>query len=418
SPLRSTSLPETDEQDNLYHVAVQGLEHNEVVSQVRLISSVAAKVNPYKSFDAFLAAGENRKLEFVFSNSTEAGIVFNPLDADPAIPGESFPAKVTQLLYHRFRHFAGSLSKGLIFIPCELIDNNGDTLQSVVLQYCQHWSLPVPFVQWIKEANIFCNSMVDRIVTGYPKDNAAEINLRTGFNDKKLVAAEPYHLWVIEGEQKLNTLFPAQKAGLAVRFVRSIQPYRLQKVRILNGAHTLMVGIASLRGLKTVKESIDHKDIGHFIRRTITEEIIPTLSLPVDELFAFTAEVMDRFGNPYIRHELSSIALNSVSKFKVRVLPTLLDYLKAKSSLPPGLIQGFAAMILFYKGEWDGRKMPVNDSPEIMHFFETTWESSNIENVVTKTLSNKSLWDQDLTLIEGMEKAVTHSLQMLMKNNA
>ncbi|MEJ7644074.1 MAG: tagaturonate reductase [Chryseolinea sp.] len=412
APLRNYAA-RSDEQDGLYHVALRGLVNGVPYSSTRLITSISETINPYTSHAGFLKAAENRKLEFVFSNSTEAGLAFIYEDDNVAGTAESFPGKVTQLLYHRYNHFSGSLSKGLIFIPCELVEKNGQKLQSIVLHYCEHWKLPAAFVQWVQEANIFCNTLVDRIVPGFPTRDVEEIQGATGYDDSRIVVAEPYHLLVVEGDKKLNALFPASKAGLSVKFVDNLESFRLQKVRILNGAHTSMMAFAYLRGLRTVKEAIDDPTTGAFIRQTIEQEIIPTLPLPANELKAYAADVMDRFGNPYIRHELASIALNSISKFKVRVLPTILGYINIKAALPSNLIRAFAALILFYRGEWRGDKMPVKDLPEVIAIFKAAWMNDDVESVVTNILSNTALWDQDLTGIDGMQEAVIQALHDL-----
>jgi len=412
APLRNNSLHK-DIQDGLYHVVIRGLVNGERYAQTRLVTSVADTINPYTSFQAFIKAAENRKLEFVFSNTTEAGIAFVYEDSQPSAAAESFPGKVTQLLYHRYTHFRGSLSKGLIFIPCELIEKNGDKLQSIVLQYCEHWKLPAAFVQWVREANIFCNTLVDRIVPGFPSIDAIEIQQSLGYEDERMVVAEPYHLLVVEGDKKLNALFPAAKAGLSVKFVGDIEPYRVRKIRILNGAHTAMMAVAYLRGIRTVKEAIDDPFTGKFIKDAIQNEIIPTIRLPADEMKAYAAEIMDRFGNPFIRHELASIALNSVSKFKVRVLPTILDYININAAMPVNLIHAFAALILFYRGEWKNEKLPVKDLPEVIATFQEAWQNNELGAVVTTVLSNAQLWDQDLTKVDGLQHAVSKALSNL-----
>lgn len=412
-PLRKGSAKKIDSQDGLYHVALMGLQNGKMISDTRLITCVSGFVDPYEQPDMFLKAAENPDLKFVFSNTTESGIAFEPNDKDPNSMPESFPAKVTLLLFHRFKTFKGDKTQGLIFLPCELIEKNGDNLRSVVLQYATLWNLPTAFSAWVKDSNTFCNTLVDRIVPGFPKDNIADIQTKTGYEDNQVVAAEPFHLWVIEAPKEVHELFPAHRIGFSVKYVNDLSPYRTQKVRILNGAHTALTPVAYLRGLRTVRESVEDNYCGDFIRKAIFEEIIPTLDSPADELKQFANDVLERFKNPFIRHELKSIALNSVSKFKVRVLPSILEYNKRTGRLPKNLILSFAALISFYKGEWNGERLPVNDSADVLSFFNDVWRHDDLHDVASSVLSNATLWGTDLTKVEGMIDNVKASLENL-----
>ena len=413
-PLRKGKEEKKFEQDGLYHVALRGFQNGKTVSETRLITCVTKVINPYANFQQFLKVSENPELQFITSNTTEAGIVFNQNDSSHDILPESFPGKVTALLYHRFNFFKKDQNKGLILIPCELIEKNGDQLRNNILQYITHWRLPNDFREWIVKHNTFCNTLVDRIVPGFPKDAVHEIQQAVGYEDNQLVMAEPYHFLVLEAPAIVRTLFLAEEAGLNVKFVSEITPYRLTKVRILNGAHTALVPIAYLRGLRTVKESINDLYVTEFIRKTIEEEIIPTLDLPKEELEQFAADVIERFQNPFIRHELMSIALNSITKFKVRVLPTILEYEKLTGKLPERLLQSLAALIVFYKGNWRGEPIPLNDSPDVLSFFKDIWQNNTPEDVVQKVLSNNSFWDQDLTKIKGLQNFVTDHVKKLI----
>ena len=319
---------------------------------------MAEAINPYTEFEKFLHAAENPDLKFIISNTTESGIVFNPADQNPDTVLESFPAKVTQLLYHRYKFFNGDPSKGMVLMPLELIEKNGDTLKAILLQYSQHWGLPTGFTQWLTQHNTFCNSLVDRIVPGFPKETIHEIQHATGYQDERVVAAEPFLLWVMDAPPKVQQLFPDSTKPCSVKYVADLAPYRTRKVSILNGAHTALVPVAYLRGLRTVRESVEDEYAGEFIRNAIFEEIIPTLDLPADELHQFAQDVLERFQNPFIKHELKSIALNSISKFKVRVLPTIVEYKKRKGKLPVHLLYSLAALIRFYKGELNGEVLP------------------------------------------------------------
>jgi tagaturonate reductase len=402
-------------QDGLYHVVLNGIKNGKPSQETRLVTSVAGVINPFEDLSGYLKTGENPALKFILSNTTEAGITFSPLDKSPDVFPETFPGKLTVLLYHRYRFFNGAADKALIVMPCELIDKNGDTLRQTILQYIAHWQLPEGFKNWITQHTIFCNTLVDRIVPGFPKDTIAEIHASTGYEDNLVVMAEPFHLWVIEAPESVRLAFPADKAGLQVKFVKDMAPYRTRKVRILNGAHTALVPVAYLHGLRTVKEAVDDPFAGDFIRNAIQEEIIPTLDLPADELKQFAHDVFERFQNPFIRHELMSIALNSVSKYTVRVLPTVLKYIELKKQLPDRLILSLASLIRFYKGEWQGESIALKDTPEVLDFFRTVWQTNDPETVARKTLSNVSFWEQDLTKIDGLVEKVASNLRTLEK---
>lgn len=405
-------------QEGLYHVTLNGIRHGQPVTEDRLITCVTGVINPYADYEKFLALGENPDLEFVVSNTTEAGIAFVERDTSFETTPSSFPGKLTALLFRRFEHFRGDPAKGVVLLPCELIDKNGDNLKDAVLRFATAWRLPEAFASWLKENNLFCNTLVDRIVPGFPRDTITEVQARLGFADNLVVMAEPFHLWVIETPVDLTRRLPVQRAGLDVKFVKDQSPYRTRKVRILNGAHTAIVALAYLRGLRTVSEAVHDTYMKEFLQEALNKEIIPVLDLPAEELRQFSADVLERFQNPFIRHELMSIALNSISKFKVRVLPSLMDYLKIKGSLPPHLVQAFAGLILFYRGEWGGSFIPLADTPDVLQFMRDAWSSHDPGRAVSMTLSNATFWGQDLTLLPGLENGVHSALTGLMADPA
>ena len=406
-----------NEQEGLYHVVLNGLRQGKAVQETRLIQSVRGVINPYKDFPAFLETAENPDLQIVLSNTTEAGIAFNPEDTNPEVLPSSFPGKLAVWLYRRFVFFDGATSKAVTIIPCELIDRNGSKLREVIIQYIQLWGLPKPFLQWVEQHLIFCNTLVDRIVPGFPRENIDEIREEIGFEDNLVVTAEPFHLWVIEGPESVRQLLPAEKAGLEVLFVKDQAPYRTRKVRILNGAHTSLVPVAYLHGLRTVRDSVEDAFAGTFLKETIFQEIIPTLDLPENELTQFADSVLERFRNPFIRHELKSIALNSISKYKVRVLPSLLEYVDRFGTLPERLVFSLACLIRFYEGEWQGEILPVSDDEAILKFFHDAWAGGDVQEVATKTLSNDGLWDRDLTAVPGLAEQLTSHLKALQGHN-
>jgi tagaturonate reductase len=391
-------------QNGLYHVAIKGLKNGNNISDLRLITSVAGAINPTESPDDFLRLAQGREIQFVISNTTEAGIVFKnePFEGIPA----TFPGKLTMLLYHRYR--AGL--RGLVMLPCELLEQNGNALREIVLQYCDGWNLPVSFREWIVKENVFCNTLVDRIVPGFSETLKEEIATQTGYYDNAAVMAEPFYSWVIEGPSWVSEIFPVKKCGLQVEFVPDIKPYHTRKVRILNGAHTAMMPVAYLHGFRTVRDSINDESIGYFIEAAIETEIIPTLDFPGNELRKFSSQVIERFKNPFIEHQLSAIALNSISKFKVRVLPTILEYFKRTNNLPERLIHSFACLILFYKGEWKGQSMPLKDTEQVLSFFDEAWRFDEISQVIHTVLSNTELWGFDLSTVPGLENALVEEV--------
>lgn len=400
-------------QDGLFHVVTNGFFQGQTVSDTRLVRSVAGAFNPGNDYPRFLHAAENPDLQIILSNTTEAGIAFYADDTSPSTLPESFPGKLTALLYHRFQHFNGAVDKGAVIIPCELIEKNGETLRQIVLQFADHWSLPETFKQWITGANTFCNTLVDRIVPGFPKDTIADIQQATGYEDNLVVSAEPYYLWVIEGDETVQKKFPLEQAGLQVKFVSDLTPYRTRKVRILNGGHTTLVPVAYLHGLRTVRESVEDEHTGEFLSRAIFKEIIPTLDGDVNELRTFAGDVLERFRNPFIRHELASIALNSISKFKVRVLPSLVNYIETQGKLPQHLVFSLATLIYFYKGQWKGQPLPVNDSPVIIDIFNKAWKDNDTGYAAAYVLANETLWGRDLTQYKGLTLQVLDGLNHL-----
>ncbi len=369
-------------QKGVYTHIIRGAEGVEI-SKINVID---ACVNPFEDYDAYLKLAEQPDLRFVVSNTTEAGIVFTDTDKMENTPNISFPGKLTIFMLHRYQ--AGL--PGLIFLPCELIDRNGDNLKKAVLQYCDLWQLDGGFIRWIKEENIFCNTLVDRINTGYPKDEKIDLN----YEDKLINTSEYFHLWVIETEHDLEADLPFSKAGLNVIVTKdALERYRTRKVRLLNGAHTSMVAHALLSGLETVKDCMDDDAMCTFINACLFEEIIPTLDLPKEELVAYANDVLTRFANPYIKHYLASISLNSISKFKVRVLPSILEYKKRFGIYPKHLIYGFARLLEFY------RVGTPNDDPAVIEFIRT--------HFIDDILANTDFWGQDLS---DMKEVLSHAI--------
>ena len=367
-------------QNCVYTHVIRGVEGVDTT----VVDCISRCVKPYEDFEGYLALAENPDFRFVVSNTTESGIVFSDEDKVTDAPPKTFPAKVTLLLKRRFDLGL----RGFIFLPCELIDRNGDNLKRCILKYAELWGLGEDFCRWVEEENVFTNTLVDRINTGFPRGE----DLGLGYEDNMLNTSEFFHLWVIETEHDLEAELPFASAGLNVIVTKDkLEMYRTRKVRILNGAHTSLVPYAMLEGFDTVKSCMDDERMHEHLRKCIFEEIIPTLDLPKDELDAYAKSVLERFANPYIKHYLSAISLNSVSKFKVRVLPSILEYIKRYNKMPKTLLFAFAKLLEFYKTD-----MP-NDAPEVCEFMKT--------HNTREILANETLWGQDISfLAEEIEK--------------
>ncbi|MFH8135324.1 tagaturonate reductase [Pantoea osteomyelitidis] len=408
-----------NQQDGLYTTLIRGLDENgEAVSQPRLIVSVNREIQPYQQPDAFMALAQDANIRFVFSNTTEAGIAFAAEDRLEEIPAASFPGKLTQLLWARFRHFNGATDKGWLIVPCELIDHNGDALRALVLRYAQQWQLPSAFSAWVSEHCAFYNTLVDRIVTGYPQESA-EIEAQLGYQDAFLVTGETYYQFVIQGPPILAQALKLDALAPHIRLTEDIRPWKEQKVAILNGAHSAMVPVAFLAGLESVGEAMDDAQIAAFVDRLLREEVIPTLDLPADELHRFADAVERRFRNPYIRHALLSIALNGMTKFRTRLLPQLLKSQQLNGVWPTRLTFALAALIAFYRGERHGETYPLQDDAHWLQRYSELWQAVTADRqtpqqLVRAVLSDVNHWGEDLTGRSGLVAAVTQHLQNII----
>ena len=415
-PIEKGMVDLLNKQDGLYTLFMKGVNKGKEIQEIELIENIVKGVNPYSNFNEFIGLAKEEDLEFIISNTTEAGISYNENDTLSMQPPNSFPAKLTLLLYERYKYFKGDLAKGLTIIPCELINYNAKTLKEIILKYCDDWKLESAFNTWLLESCSFHNTLVDRIVPGYPNHDMDQYNTQLPYKDHLIVTAESFFLWVIEGGDHLKAKLPFDKTHLDVKIVDDMQPYRTRKVRILNGAHTAMVPLSLLYGNTTVKQTVDHKFTGEVIRKAVFEEIIETLEMDKTALNNFADEVFDRFRNPFIVHNLSSIALNSISKFKVRVLPSLLQYVKKNNKLPLNLTFAFACLIRIYKGVWKGETLPVQDSDAIIADFSKIWASNHYDEIANAVLSSKDYWGEDLTKVQNLSAAIVLALEEIDKN--
>ena len=417
-------------QEGLYTLYLRGRQNGEKVDAKRVISSVSRCLNPYEKqdYEAMMDVAAGEALEYIVSNTTEAGIVYDPSCRLEDCPPASFPAKLTQVLLHRWR--AGR--PGVVVLSCELIDNNGKELLRCVNQYIKQWGLKEGFARWVNGDCTFCSTLVDRIVPGRIRDaaEAARLEEENGYRDALIDVGEVFGVWNIEGPEWLAEKLPFRAAGLNCPVVPDVTPYKKRKVRILNGAHTGFVPGAYLAGYDIVRDCMQDDVILGFMNRMLHEEVIPTLPLDRQDLEAFAAAVQDRFNNPFINHELMSITLNSTSKWRARNMPSLLEYAQTAGKLPPCLAMSFAAYIAFYSSDIQalteqglvcrrpkGNEYTVSDDRWVLEFYYSRRGVSD-ETLVHDVMTNEKMWGQDLTLVPGFEQAAAENLRRIRTEGA
>ena len=446
--VRSTNTdkpPLLDIQGGLYTALIRGIdEKNQVVRGCRIISSVNREIPIYKEFDQYLKLAHNPEMRFIISNTTEAGIAFVDTDKYQDRPQSSFPGKLTRLLHERFKHFNGDKAKGFILLPCELIDYNGDRLKEIVLKYTDLWQLEDAFKTWLEEANVWCSTLVDRIVTGYPFAEKEELAKELGYQDQFITTGEYFHLLVIQGPQKLlerelklnqlklnqlklNQLklnqLKLNQVGLNIVITEDLKPYKTRKVAILNGAHTAMAPVSYLYGIDTVRETLEDEITGKFVEAVIYDEIIPALDMDKTELLSFAGSVISRFKNPYVEHRLLDISLNSMSKYRSRILPQVLSHFEKRGELPQKLVFALAAMLIFYKGKRNGEDIKLRDEEDILSIYKDLWDNfdGDYTKLASVILGMKDHWGADLTAINGfvdMLAGYTRSIDKLSMKEA
>ncbi|BDD10524.1 altronate oxidoreductase [Fulvitalea axinellae] len=403
-PIDFGRVKELNEQEGLYNLFLTGLKDGQPSKERKLVDCVVGGINPYQDYDAYLAEAENPDLRFVVSNTTEAGIVYKANDKIFNNPPTTFPGKLLALLHHRFKHFEGDMDKGLHMIPCELIDRNGETLKECLLQFADRWSLSDEFKTWLVEANTFSNTLVDRIVPGYPKDSAEEILKELGYDDQLLVEGENFHFWAIQAPEKVREEFPADKTGLNVVFTDDLAPYRTRKVRILNGTHTAMVPVGLLAGIETVRETVEDENVGRFVAKAM-EDIVASLDLPGQDVQAYADDVLTRFRNPYIRHFLKDISLNSFPKYKTRVLPSVLETIERGGEAPESLLLPLAAYVVLYNEP----SFEPRDNADIVSMVRGDKLAETEEDFRAKVeavMGHAPLWGDNLADVAPLKEAV------------
>ena len=416
-PMPFGRVKELAEADGLYTLYLQGINEGKTVKTHQVIDCLEDFINPFEQYDKYLEYAKNEDLEYIVSNTTEAGIAFDENDTDFSKTPNSFPGKLLAFLKARYDHFNGDMSKGLEIIPCELIDHNGDTLKEILVKLANHNNMDSKFVEWIQNANRYYNTLVDRIVPGYPRGEDKKLWEQLGYIDNNMVVGEVFHLWVIDGEhvRELEKKLPTKEASLNVLFVESIKPYKERKVKILNGSHTCLVPVSYLSGIDTVRETIEDAQLNKFVLDFIFNEVVPTINIPREQMDSYANSVLERYGNPFVRHELMSIALNSVTKYKTRILPSVLQNLNDLKHFPDHALFSLAALIAFYRGLRGEQAIKLADDQWALDMFKELWSEFDgskdaCRRIANHVLSLESHWEVDLTKFDNVLDFVSDSL--------
>ncbi len=401
-------------QDGLYTLCVRGREHGEIVDRQQVITAVSRALSARDQWPDVLVCARNPDLSVVISNTTEVGITYDATDRPDLNPPRSFPGKLTAWLYERARAFMYDPNKGVTVLPCELIDDNGEVLYDIVQRLAMRWNLGTAFLRWLEEANTFHNTLVDRIVPGTPQD-AEALYQQLGYHDALLTVAEPYRLWAIEAEGTAQSRFPLSGVDPGIVVTSDIEPYRERKVRILNGVHTITVPLALLSGLHTVGEAMEDAVVSSFVQRVLHQEIVPSLESDSQQAQAFGEAVLDRFRNPFIRHMLLDITFQQTAKLGVRVLPSLLSYVRKYNTLPPALTFGFACFLLLQHPDHRPEGLRDDDAAE---YWKEVWDDvyladeAQVQQAVATVTRDAARWGTNLdALPQFTDGVVAHVMQ-------
>lgn len=403
-----------NQQDSLYHVYLEGIKDKQPVKEVALIKSITRVLNPYADYKAYEDLFLSDALEFIFSNTTEAGIRYEAGDDIYAEPPASFPAKMTSLLFKRFTKFNGDAAKGLSVVCCELIEDNGSTLRQYILQHAAANNLGEAFETWVKNHCFFYDTLVDRIVPGFPKETINEIKEEIGFDDNLVVKGEYFHVWAIGGDSSIAQKLPLDKAGYNVLFMDDIHDFRAKKVRILNGSHTAMVPVALQLGCETVMDAFNTPEVEQFINKMVATEVLPVINEDPEELKVFAAKILERFYNPYLNHYLKDISLNSLSKWETRDFPTVKDNFIQKHESAKLVTFSFASLLVLYSGKSAAIAFTPNDTPEFVEFIQSTFNENDITTWVDGILSNKRIWKEDFTTVPFFASEVASYVALIL----
>ncbi len=427
-PIKEGMAEQLNGQDCLYHTNIQGRVGGKAREEITRIDCISRALNPYTQHQAFAALAEQPEIRFIISNTTEAGIAYDPTCKFTDAPASSYPGKLTQLLFRRFLAFNGDKTKGVIIMPCELIFLNGHHLKECIYQYIELWKDDfgekyAKFKEWFTKYCYVCTTLVDRIVSGFPRNDIAKIQKKISYIDNFVVQGEFFHLWVIEKPAnmsiaRLKREFPAEKANLNVLVVASEKPYHERKVTLLNGPHTVLSPVAFLSGVDIVRDACNHPLISKYIHKVQYDELMETLNLPTGELRQFASDVLERFNNPFVNHQVTSIMLNSFPKYCARDLPGVKTYLERKGSLPQGLVFGLAAIVTYYKGgtRADGTPIQPNDAPEITGLLQRLWATGDTRQVAAGVLAARDIWGEDLNeTVPGLSDLLAADLALIQQ---
>lgn len=414
-PIDTEQPPSLNTQDGLYTTLLRGYDDKgELRNDKRIVSAVTREISIYREYEQFLELAHNPQLRFIFSNTTEAGIAFCDSDNFDDAPPSAFPAKLTRFLYERFTFCQGEIDKGFILLPCELLDYNGDKLKEIVLKYIALWGLPEEFKSWVLEANTFCSTLVDRIVTGYPREEAESLEQELGYHDRFMVTGEFFHLFVIQAPAFVAEELKLEGSGLEIEIVDDLKLYKERKVGILNGCHTALTPVAYQCGIEFVKDATADPQLESFLDCMLEREIIPSLDMPREELQKFADSVIGRFKNPFIKHKLLDISLNSMTKFRTRILPQFLRYYKDNGQVPVLMSLALAALICFYRGEIDGNSYPLKDDQPFLDLYRELWgngttdvTSERATGIARRVLELDKHWETELLAMDGLLEQVT-----------
>ncbi len=402
------------EQDCLYHVYLEGIKNKKPVKEVALVKSIVDIMNPYSQYSEYEKLFLSEELEMIISNTTEAGIRYEEGDDLNAAPPKSFPAKMTALLHKRYKKFNGDPYKGLLIICCELIEDNGSTLREYVLKHAKYNNLEEGFINWVNAACHFYDTLVDRIVPGFPRENIDEIKAEIGFNDNLVVKGEYFHVWAIGGDSIIKEKFPLDKAGLNVLFMDDIKAFRAKKVRILNGSHTAMVPVALQLGCETVMDAFNTPEVEKYINRMVAEEVLPCIDEDPEELKAFAAKILERFYNPYLKHYLKDISLNSISKWETRDYPTVYDNCEKLRKNAKLATFSFAALLVLYSGQSAAKNFTPNDTVEFIGFIQKNFNRNDIKGWVSAVVNNKAMWKENFAEVSSFIDEVSKDAELIL----
>jgi len=401
-------------QDCMYHVYLEGIKDKQPVKEIDLVKCIMDALNPYSQYAEYEKLFLSEELEMIISNTTEAGIRYEEGDDLNALPPKSFPAKMTALLHKRYQKFDGAADKGLLIICCELIEDNGSTLREYVIKHAEANNLGSDFINWVKNHNHFYDTLVDRIVPGFPRENIDEIKAEIGFNDNLVVKGEYFHVWAIGGDPVIKEKFPLDKAGLNVLFMDDIKDFRAKKVRILNGSHTAMVPVALQLGCQTVMDAFNTPEVEKYINEMVAQEVLPVINEDPAELKEFAAHILERFYNPYLKHYLKDISLNSISKWETRDYPTVYDNSKKLDKFAKLTSFSFAALLVLYTGESEAKGFTPNDTPEFIEFIQSTFNKNDIKGWVTGIVNNKQMWKEDFTQVPQFVEEISKDVESIL----